>query len=943
MAWLRLICVLAIVSTVSADGTVPVGQRVDCFPDPGFSQDACKARGCIYDSDYEQNKPSDPLCYFPANNGYTVTDQSVKANTTTATLTFSSGATANPFGTNFQQLQFQSTQLGNALKVSIKPVGTSRYVPPVPIAEPFIQSPESLNVEIVNNTGGFSFRVVRQINNIRLWDTSIGGLHFADQYIQIATYLPTDKIYGFGENIHQNIKHDFTKYTTWGMFARDQPPNSVNGEGENLYGVHPFYLGLEEDGKAHGVFILNSNPQDVTTGPAPHLVYRTIGGQLDIYYLPGPTPENVIRQYHELIGKPFLPAYWALGFQLCRYGYSGVDEVKDTVARLKAAGIPQDVQFADIDYMERYKDFTYDHDKWGQWPNFTDYLHSQGQRVILIFDPAIQADYDTFKRGIEQNVSWIEWPRDDLVMRDIQDQYPLAKNTKIMLGVVWPDKHVGFPDFLDPTNITTNWWADEFKRYHDLQKFDGIWLDMNEPSNFGTNQDPPWYYGSSDHPNDLPLKCPTSGADSALDIPPYKTKGVYIYGDGNVFASNTLCAFGTSIRGQSTLYNTKNLYGYSESVSTWKALEVARGKRAAIVSRSTFPGSGTVAGHWLGDNTARWEDLRTSIIGAQEFNLFGIPYVGSDICGFLGTTNEELCLRWQQMGAFHSFMRNHNTAGEPAQDPAQWPSVANATRIANLFRYRHLPYLFSLHFNATRYGGTVIRPVFFEFPLDATTHTLSHQFLWGPAVLVAPVTEPGVKTVSAYLPTEANWYSLFDTYYGSQLDSGHGVFPAPWTSIIPTFLRAGYILPRQAPALTTTAARQNQFELVIGSAVDAGTGSAHGELYWDDGETWIPIGAIEQHNYYRFAFDFSFTTASATLKITALNTATGITLPPLNNIEVFGYPYIPDMNQFYVNGQQVKIDSLTYSPFTKVANITSNGLIDLNKGTVTLSWKNKSN
>ena len=73
--------------------------------------------------------------------------------------------------------------------------------------------------------------------------------------------------------------------------------------------------------------------------------------------------------------------------------------------------------------------------------------------------------------------------------------------------------------------------------------------------------------------------------------------------------------------------------------------------------RSTYPSSGKYAGHWLGDNTARWEDLRTAIIGAQEFNMFGIPYVGSDVCGFAGVTNEELCLRWQQLGAFHSFYR----------------------------------------------------------------------------------------------------------------------------------------------------------------------------------------------------------------------------------------------------------------------------------------------
>lgn len=81
-------------------------------------------------------------------------------------------------------------------------------------------------------------------------------------------------------------------------------------------GVHPFYLGLEKDGSAHGVFIFNSNAQEVTTGPAPHLVYRTIGGQLELFFFPGPTPEEVIQQYEAVIGTPFLPAYWALGYQV---------------------------------------------------------------------------------------------------------------------------------------------------------------------------------------------------------------------------------------------------------------------------------------------------------------------------------------------------------------------------------------------------------------------------------------------------------------------------------------------------------------------------------------------------------------------------------------------------------------------------------------------------
>ncbi|KAK6059216.1 glycosyl hydrolase, family 31, partial [Cooperia oncophora] len=265
----------------------------------------------------------------------------------------------------------------------------------------------------------FSFVVKRKSTGRRLFDTSIGGLIFSDQFLQIATYLPSDAMYGWGENVHPTLKHNFSTYHTWAMLARDEPPNSAFLDTKNLYGVHPFYMILEPDGKAHGVLLLNSNAQEVTTAPGPVLIYRTIGGNLDMYFFPGPTPEEVTQQYLALIGTPFLPAYWALGYQISRYGYKDLNEMTEIIGRNMEAGIPLDTAVADIDYMDRYKDFTT-----GQnWTGLSDYvkkLHSWGMRTILIFDPAIQVDYESFQRGVDAKARFIEWERADQVMRSIQ-------------------------------------------------------------------------------------------------------------------------------------------------------------------------------------------------------------------------------------------------------------------------------------------------------------------------------------------------------------------------------------------------------------------------------------------------------------------------------------------------------------------------------------------
>ena len=175
----------------------------------------------------------------------------------------------------------------------------------------------------------------------------------------------------------------------------------------------------------------------------------------------------------------------------------------------------------------------------------------------------------------------------------------------------------------------------------------------------------------------------------------------------------------------------------------FRALHEVTKKRGFVVGRSTFVGSGQYGAHWLGDNRAFWSHLRHSVVGILEFNLFGIPFVGSDICGFSGNTTSELCRQWSRVGAFYPYCRNHNEVGSFDQDPAIWlryghKDVMEAAKSSLRMRYSLLHYLYTLFFHSNTRGGTVARPLSHEWPEDKETHRIDKQFLWGKNLLISP-------------------------------------------------------------------------------------------------------------------------------------------------------------------------------------------------------------
>ncbi|XP_030650308.1 maltase-glucoamylase, intestinal [Chanos chanos] len=828
---------------VSWDTVIADFERIDCHPEENSDETKCRARGCNWQT---SNVAGVPWCYFPTDYGYTASGVSETATGWQFDINRNTKYSfERPGSPNINRLRVEISYLtGHSLRFKVYDPLSSRYEVPVPLnLPPTLESDAAkrmYTVEVSQNP--FGIRIIRKETKTVIWDSVLPGFTFSDMFIQISTRLPTEYIYGFGETEHTSFKHEMN-WHTWGMFTKDQPP----GYKLNCYGVHPFYMGLESSNHAHAVLLLNSNAMDVTVQPTPALTYRTLGGILDFYMMLGPTPEQVVQEYTDLIGRPVLPAYWSLGFQLCRYGYVNDQEISDLYHDMRAAGIPYDVQYADIDYMERQLAFKLDMENFAGLPALVDRLQAEGMRFMFITDPAMSGNetqpYRPFTNGVTQDV-FIKWPEalgGDIVWGKVWPDYP---NVIVDDSLDWDTQvelyraHTAFPDFL--YNKTSEWWYEELLAFYNIVKYDGLWIDMNEPASF--------VHGTVGG---------VCRGENKYDFPPYMPP---LESKHMGLKHKTLCMNAEQRLNDGTPvkhYDVHNLYGWSHAKPSYDALLRITGKRGIVVSRSTYPSSGRWVGHWLGDNNASWDQLYKSIIGMLEFSLFGISYTGADICGFFNKAEYEMCLRWMHLGAFYPYSRNHNGLGNPRQDPVAWDQpFAEASRDVLNIRYTLLPYLYTLLFEAHSQGSTVVRPLLHEFVNDRQTWEIHRQFLWGPALLISPALDPGVTTVRGYIP-DARWYD-----YHTTMDIGvRKQYFDMYTPLnhINLHVRGGHILPWQAPAANTNASRTNPLGLLVALGDD---GTAQGSLFWDDGDG---IDTYERGAYLYETFSVSKNTLSITV------------------------------------------------------------------------------
>lgn len=786
------------------------------------------------------------------------------------------------------------------VQVKIYDSNVSRYEVPVPLYLPETptDNPE-YNVTMSSVGEPFTFSVERAgAETGQELFSMVGALTFEDQFLQITTALPTAYLYGMGENTHMKLKHTFQPRQTYPIFARD---HGIEEGILNVYGHHPYFVNVNNaTGKAHSVLLFNSNAMEYSTflleNGSPALTLRTIGGVIDLHLFLGPSLEDVNKQYTKMIGYPVLPPYWSLGFQLSRWGYNNTNHVRELRKRTKAMGIPQDGQTLDIDYMDGRQDFTIDPVNWGDLPDLVDELHNEGIKITLILDPGIVADWDSYppgERGRDAD-AFIKWAS-KLYVPDDQD----PSWADYMVGRVWPDFPTVFPDFLKPE--TQQWWSGELKIFHEKVPYDAIWIDMNEPANFGTNLGGAAEEGE---PKKKDLQCPFNH----LDSPPYPTMTVRT-GDSQSkrISEHSLCMSGNQTDGENVYlhYDVHSLYGWSETVSTHAGLQdIFPGKRPLVLSRSTFVGSGHYGIHWLGDNSALWSHLKMSVVGMLEFNLFGIPMVGADICGFNLETDLELCARWTQLGAFYPFSRNHNAKGNQDQDPAMWPEVASIAREVLTQRYQYLPYLYTLFHDVHMNGGSVARPVFSQFPTDEVALEVDDQFLWGEGIMVAPVVSPGTVERDVYFPA-GEWYDLRT---GVKVATGpQSLRVSAPLEVIPVYAYGGIIIPYQVPALTTTESRSNPFGLSI--PLDSSM-RAKGELFWDDGES----EHVMQETYLA-----NITFSENTLILEPLFSSSPVAGLNLETLLFYGYPTEPSTVE--VNGEALLPSQWIFEESTNVLSV----------------------
>ena len=242
-------------------------------------------------------------------------------------------------------------------------------------------------------------------------------------------------------------------------------------------------------------------------------------------------------------------------------------------------------------------------------------------------------------------------------------------------------------------------------------------------------------------------------------------------------------------------------------------------KRVCILTRSAFLGQqrfGTI--NWSGDVGGTWDSFRRQIIAGLDYTITGMPYWTTDIGGFFrpgksqytDENYQELLIRWYQWGAFNPIFRIHGYQSETEPWHYSQKVQDNMLKMLHL-RYRLPPYIYSGAWQVTKNGSTIMRPLVMDFSSDTSALKQNYEYMYGKAILVAPITEAEVNERNVYLPKPAEWY---DFWTGRNIDGGKLINTETPLDKIPLFIKAGSIIP-MGPAIQFATEKNNPLEIRI--------------------------------------------------------------------------------------------------------------------------------
>jgi len=298
--------------------------------------------------------------------------------------------------------------------------------------------------------------------------------------------------------------------------------------------------------------------------------------------------------------------------------------------------------------------------------------------------------------------------------------------------------------------------------------------------------------------------------------------------------------------------------------------------RPFILTRSAFTGiQRDSAAVWSGDVASRWDNLREQISAGMNFSMSGAPNWTTDIGGytmeprFLKPTPadldewRELNLRWFQFGAFSPLFRSHgeNIHREIFEIAPAGSAMYRSMEYYDRLRYRLMPYIYTVAGDSYWRDGTIMRGLVMDFPGDRRAWGIKDEYLFGPALLVAPVTEYKARTRPVYLPAGASWY---DFYTGSVSKGGQTITAAAPFDRMPIFVRAGSIVPT-GPEVQYALEQANPVLTLNVYTGASGTGSVYEDdgtsrqylngkfaripLRWDEATRTLTIGSREGNGF----------------------------------------------------------------------------------------------